>query len=71
MNTKSNLYYADCYDKMAKKDLAIYGVCNGKIQNIGSEQYIYQDCIDCPYWACAIAVKAVQAEKCIKELENG
>ena len=60
METKPVFYYADCYDKMAKKGLAIYGVCSGKIQNIGNEQYIYQDCINCPYWACAIAVKAVQ-----------
>lgn len=61
---KTQMEYSNCYDEMAKKNLAAYGVCNGKIQNIRNEQYIYKDCINCPYWTCAIAVKAVQAEKC-------
>lgn len=51
MNAKSGLYYADCYDKMAKKDLAIYGVCTGKIKTEDDERYICIDCPKCPYWA--------------------
>lgn len=50
MKTKSGLYYADCYDKMAKKELAVYGVCSGKIKMEDSDRYICTDCVKCPYW---------------------
>lgn len=55
---KNPFYYADCYDKMAKKEIAVYGVCTGKIRTAkNGENYVCVDCVKCPYWVYAGAKK--------------
>lgn len=50
---KSQLEYSNCYDKMAWKDLAAFGVCTGKVKtdNDNEGAFVSVDCVNCPYWA--------------------
>lgn len=56
---KSQMEYSNCYDEMAWKDLAIFGVCTGKVKmdNDAEGAYVSVDCVHCPYWASVHAPK--------------
>lgn len=54
---KSQLEYSNCYDEMAWKDLAVFGVCTGKVKIEDDGKFVEIDCVHCPYWVSVHAPK--------------
>lgn len=54
---KTQLEYSNCYDEMAWQDLAVFGVCTGKIKMEDKDPYVHVDCVNCPYWVSVHAPK--------------
>lgn len=58
---KTQLEYSNCYDEMAWQDLAVFGVCTGKIKMENDEgAFVSVDCVGCPYWVSVHAPKKKQ-----------